>query len=76
MNSRKNLAEKYKQKLEDAEIFDDPIVTEITKFEEFYPAEDYHQNYYEQNKNQPYCSFVITPKLEKFEEVFKDKIKE
>lgn len=72
---QKELAEKYKNKLEEAGIFKDPIVTEVTKFDKFYAAEDYHQNYYEANKNQPYCAFVITPKLEKFEEVFSDKIK-
>lgn len=72
---QKNLAEEYKQKLEDAKVFDDPIVTEITQFEMFYVAENYHQDYYEQNKSQPYCSFVITPKVEKFKKVFKDKLK-
>ena len=72
---QKELAEKYKNKLEEAGIFKDPIVTEVTKFDKFYAAEDYHQNYYEANKNQPYCAFVITPKLEKFQEVFSDKIK-
>jgi len=72
---QKKLAEKYKLKLEEAKIFDDHIVTEITKFEKFYSAENYHQDYYEQNKSQPYCSFVITPKVEKFKEVFKEKLK-
>lgn len=72
---QKKLAEEYKKKLEDAKVFDDPIVTEITKFYKFYTAENYHQDYYEQNKSQPYCSFVITPKVEKFKKVFKDKLK-
>lgn len=45
--------------------FDKPIVTEIAKFDKFYPAENYHQNYYENNKNEPYCYYVIRPKLEK-----------
>lgn len=72
---QKKLAEEYKNKLEEAKVFDNPIVTEITKFDVFYPAEDYHQDYYEQNKSQPYCSFVITPKIEKFNKVFKDKLK-
>ena len=72
---QKKLAEEYKKKLEDAKVFDDPIVTEITKFSQFYVAENYHQDYYEQNKSQPYCSFVITPKVEKFKKVFKDKLK-
>jgi peptide-methionine (S)-S-oxide reductase len=74
-NEQKTLAEEYLAKLTEAEVFDDPIVTEISKLEIFYPAENYHQNYYEQNKSQPYCSFVITPKVEKFKKVFKDKLK-
>lgn len=72
---QKKLSEEFNQKLENAKVFDDPIVTEITKFSQFYVAENYHQDYYEQNKNQPYCSFVITPKVEKFKKVFKDKLK-
>lgn len=72
---QKELAEAYKQKLNSAGIWDNPIVTEITKFEAFYPAENYHQDYYENNTNQPYCQLVITPKLEKFRKVFKDKLK-
>lgn len=61
--------------LTSAEVYDDPIVTEITAFDAFYPAEDYHQNYYNQNKNQPYCVAVINPKLDKFLKVYKDKLK-
>jgi len=72
---QKDLAEEYKQKLEDAGIYENPIVTEITPASEFYVAENYHQNYYNQNGNQPYCSFVITPKVEKFKKVFEDKLK-
>jgi peptide-methionine (S)-S-oxide reductase len=71
---QKKLAEQYKQKLDAAGIYDAPIVTEISPFQEFYPAEDYHQRYYNQNSGQMYCRFVITPKLEKFKEVFKDKL--
>jgi len=55
--------------------FDNPIVTEVTKLGEFYEAEDYHQNYYNDNSNQPYCVFVINPKLEKLKKRFKDKLK-
>lgn len=69
------LAEQYKKKLNDAKAFNNPIVTEITKFEAFYPAEDYHINYYNNNKRAPYCTFVIQPKLDKVKEVFKEKIK-
>ncbi|MCB0731231.1 MAG: peptide-methionine (S)-S-oxide reductase MsrA [Ignavibacteriae bacterium] len=72
---QKKLAADYKAKLTKAEIFEDPIVTEITKFDKFYPAENYHQDYYEQNKSQPYCSLVITPKVEKFKKIFKDKLR-
>lgn len=72
---QKKLAEEYKRKLDDAKIFSNAIVTEITAFTKFYPAENYHQDYYEQNKSQPYCSLVITPKVEKFKKVFKDKLK-
>jgi len=61
--------------LVEAEVFNKEIVTEISKLLDYYPAENYHQNYYSQNQNQPYCSFVITPKLKKFREVFKEKIK-
>lgn len=57
------------------EIWKNPIVTEVTEFSNFYPAEDYHQEYYENNPNQGYCRIVIQPKLEKFEKVFKDKLK-
>ena len=72
---QKEVAEELKNKLEKAKIYNDPIVTEITKFTKFYPAENYHQNYYKQNKDKPYCSFVITPKVEKFKKIFKDKLK-
>ncbi len=58
-----------------AGAFNNPITTEIVPIAPFYVAEDYHQNYYNQNGNQPYCSFVIRPKLEKFHKVFQDKIK-
>jgi peptide-methionine (S)-S-oxide reductase len=72
---QKQLAEKYKQELESAKIWSNPIVTEITKASTFYPAEDYHQNYFNENGSQPYCTFVVRPKVEKFEKVFKDKLK-
>ncbi len=72
---QKELAEEYKQKLENEKVFINSIVTEITSFTNFYKAENYHQDYYDQNKREPYCSFVITPKVEKFKKVFKDKLK-
>jgi len=56
--------------------YDNPIVTTLEPFTKFYTAENYHQEYYELNKNSnPYCSIVIQPKLEKFEKVFKNKLK-
>jgi len=72
---QKREAERYKAKLDAAGIFSDPIVTEITKCSEFYPAEDYHQNYYNDNPNEGYCRRMIGPKLDKLREVFRDKLK-
>jgi len=74
-DAQKQKAEFYKNKLTEEKIWEKPIITEITKFDKFYPAEDYHQEYYDNNPNQGYCSFVITPKVEKFEKIFKDKLK-
>lgn len=72
---QKKLAIEYKNKLNEAKIFEKEIVTEITPLTIFYQAEDYHQNYYKNNPNQGYCSFVITPKVKKFREIFRDKLK-
>ncbi len=60
-----------KSKADAADSFDDPIVTEIVKYETFYPAEDYHQDYFRNNPNQGYCYFVIKPKLRKFQKTAK-----
>lgn len=68
-------AEHYKAELNKNGAYDKPIVTEITVFTKFYPAEDYHQDYYRLHGTQPYCSLVIRPKVEKFEKVFKAKLK-
>jgi peptide-methionine (S)-S-oxide reductase len=68
-------AEHYKAELDKNKAYDNPIVTEITPFTIFYPAEDYHQNYYNNHGSQPYCYLVIRPKVEKFEKAFKDKLK-
>ncbi len=68
-------AEHYKEELNKNKAYDKPIVTEITAFSKFYPAEDYHQDYFRLHGSQPYCSLVIRPKVEKFEKVFKDKLK-
>jgi peptide-methionine (S)-S-oxide reductase len=72
---QKDRAEHFKAELEKAKAFDKPIVTAVEPFTNFYAAEDYHQNYFKTNGNQPYCHFVIRPKVEKFEKAFKDKIK-
>lgn len=72
---QKKLATEYKERLEKEKIWDKPIVTEITKFDKFYSAEAYHQEYYENNPDQAYCRIVITPKVEKFRKIFADKLK-
>jgi peptide-methionine (S)-S-oxide reductase len=72
---QKEIAQEYMNKLNDEGVFQNPVVTEITAFTNFYPAEDYHQDYFEMNGEQPYCSAIIRPKLEKFRAVFQDKLK-
>ncbi|HVT85813.1 MAG TPA: peptide-methionine (S)-S-oxide reductase MsrA [Chitinophagaceae bacterium] len=73
---QKHKAEKYKAALDQSGAFDKPIVTEITAFTKFYPAENYHQHYFENNENNnPYCTMVIRPKVDKFRKVFKEKLK-
>lgn len=72
---QKQLAELYKKKLNDEKVYNAPVVTEISPVTAFYKAEDYHQNYYSQNGNESYCQFVVKPKVEKFQKVFKDKLK-
>ena len=74
-NEQKEIAEEYKKVLNNEKVFPNPIVTEITAFTNFYPAEDYHQDYFELNGENPYCQAVVRPKLEKFRKVFKDKLK-
>ncbi|MFC4873945.1 peptide-methionine (S)-S-oxide reductase MsrA [Negadavirga shengliensis] len=72
---QKEIAEAFMDKLEHEKIFDSPVVTEITAFSNFYPAEDYHSNYFELHGSEPYCQFVIKPKVEKFRKFFKDRIR-
>jgi peptide-methionine (S)-S-oxide reductase len=74
-DKQKELANEYKTKLNIIGVFDKPIVTEITPASTFYVAENYHQDYYNLNGSQPYCTFVITPKVKKFKKVFGDKLK-
>ncbi|MGK2861649.1 MAG: peptide-methionine (S)-S-oxide reductase MsrA, partial [Chitinophagaceae bacterium] len=73
---QKEKSEKYKAELDKSGAFNNPIVTEIKPFSIFYPADNYHQEYFENNENNnPYCKMVIRPKVEKFRKVFKDKLK-
>ncbi len=74
-SEQKEKAEHYKTALNSSGAFNSPVVTAIEPFKNFYSAEAYHQNYYDANGNQPYCRFVILPKVEKFEKVFRDKLK-
>lgn len=73
--SQKEEADFFRKKLDESGAFSRPIVTEITPFSNFYVAEDYHQNYFNDNGMQPYCQFVIKPKLEKFKKAFAEKLK-
>ena len=72
---QKVAAQKIINALKKAKVYDSAIVTALEPLTKFYKAEDYHQNYYANNKNQPYCQMVIQPKMEKFEKLFKDRLK-
>jgi peptide-methionine (S)-S-oxide reductase len=72
---QKKAAQSIIAELNKAKVYDSPIVTKVEPFTKFYKAEDYHQNYYANNKSQPYCKMVIQPKIEKFEKIFRDKLK-
>lgn len=72
---QKEIAEQYKEKLNDAGVWDKPIVTEITALSNYYPAEDYHKDYFELNPGNAYCQAVVRPKYEKFKQVFASKLK-
>ncbi len=74
-DEQRTVAEDYIKQLTDAGTWPDPIVTELKSATTFYVAEDYHQNYYDQNGSQPYCSFVERPKVEKFLKKFGDRVK-
>lgn len=73
--AQKTKAENYIQLLEKEKLYDKKIVTKVSSATEFYPAEDYHQNYYNQNSSQGYCQMVIAPKLEKLRKYYKSKLK-
>lgn len=72
---QRKTAEEVINKLDDANIWEEPIVTEVTEFTNFYPAEDYHQEYFANNPTQPYCAAVVAPKVLKFRKMFIDKLK-
>ncbi len=73
-DSQQTTAEYYKQKIGEEKIYPNPIVTEIVPLPEYYPAESYHQDYYNNNTRQGYCAFVITPKVEKLKKIFAEKL--
>src|SRR5690606_34673043 len=73
--AQKATSENVISELNEHKVFTNPIVTEVTAFSHFYKAEDYHQEYYELNKEEPYCRMVIKPKMDKLHKVFKDKLK-
>jgi len=72
---QRNIARNIIDDLNKEHVYPDPVVTQLVPFTVFYKAEDYHQDYYNQNKDAPYCRMVIQPKLEKFEKVFKNRLK-
>lgn len=74
--SQKDFVQKYIQKLEDEKIFSSTIVTELRPLDMFYEAENYHKNYYDQNRDQPYCQFVIDPKIAKLRKQFSHLLKD
>lgn len=74
-DTQKTEAEAYIKKLDASHYYDDPIVTQVVPFTQFYPAEDYHQDYYLKNPDQPYCQFVVKKKVDKFEHLFPDLVK-
>jgi peptide-methionine (S)-S-oxide reductase len=74
-DEQKRIAEEVIKEVTEARVYDDPIVTEVTEFKNFYPAEDYHQEYFANNPNQPYCAAVVAPKVAKFRKMFVDRLK-
>ena len=69
---QKKISEDFIKELDNSSNEGKPVVTEVKKLEKFYPAEDYHKNYYENHKNQSYCQVIINPKLKKVQEKFAD----
>ena len=73
---QKEISEKSKLELDQEKIFEDPIVTEIIPFTNFYIAEDYHKNYFDNHTDAPYCNFIINPKIQKLLEKYRANVKE
>jgi peptide-methionine (S)-S-oxide reductase len=73
--NQRQTAEDVIKEITEAGIYDNPIVTEVTPFDKFYPAENYHQEYFANNPNQPYCAAVIAPKVAKFRKMFVSRLK-
>jgi peptide-methionine (S)-S-oxide reductase len=74
-DEQKRDAEEVIKEITDEGVYDDPVVTEIVPLEKFWPAEDYHQEYFANNPNQPYCQAVVSPKVRKFRQKFADRLK-
>jgi peptide-methionine (S)-S-oxide reductase len=74
-DDQRQAAEEYKSQLESSKVYQNPIVTEISPLPDYFPAENYHQNYFELNPNQSYCQYVVRPKVEKFKKQFQSKLK-
>ena len=74
-DEQKKAAEKVIADFTKQNVWGKPIVTQVDTFKEFYPAEDYHNQYYQNNRMQPYCMFIIQPKVAKFRKAFIDKLK-
>ena len=74
-DEQKRIAEEVIREVTEEAVYDSPIVTEVTAFDKFYPAEDYHQEYFANNPNQPYCAAVVAPKVAKFRQKFLTRLK-
>lgn len=72
---QKRIAEEVIREVTEEAVYDNPIVTEVTAFDKFYPAENYHQEYFANNPNQPYCAAVVAPKVAKFRQKFLTRLK-
>ena len=73
--AQKTIAEKSRAETDASDLWPDPVVTDIAPFTRFYRAEEYHENYFHLNPNQPYCQAIIDPKIQKFRKAFQDRLK-